>query len=84
VGRDSDMLYQLLMTVEGVEAAVVIRQEKPGECTVGFRSRELVDVAAIAAQFGGGGHRLAAGLHIYGELEEIKAKVIEAFKPVFA
>jgi bifunctional oligoribonuclease and PAP phosphatase NrnA len=84
VGRDSDMLYQLLMTVEGVEAAVVIRQEKPGECTVGFRSREIVDVAAIAAQFGGGGHRLAAGLHIYGELEQVKAKVIEAFKPAFA
>ena len=66
MGRDSDMLYQLIMTVEGVEAAVVIRQEKPGECTVGFRSRELVDVSSIAASFGGGGHRLAAGLHIYG------------------
>ena len=83
VGRDSDMLYQLLMTVEGVEAVVVVRQEKAGECTVGFRSRELIDVAAIAATFGGGGHRLAAGLHILGELEDIKARVIDAFKPVF-
>ncbi|TFG84675.1 MAG: bifunctional oligoribonuclease/PAP phosphatase NrnA [Spirochaetales bacterium] len=84
VGRDSDMLYQLLMTVEGVEAVVVVRQEKPGECTVGFRSRELIDVAAIAASFGGGGHRLAAGLHIFGELDEIKSKVVEAFKSVFS
>jgi len=84
VGRDSDMLYQLIMTVEGVEAVVVIRQEKPGECTVGFRSRELIDVAAIAAQFGGGGHRLAAGLHMYGELNEVKEKIIAAFMPAFA
>lgn len=79
VGRDSDMLYQLLMTVEGVEAAAVIRQEKPGECTVGFRSKERIDVAAVAAGFGGGGHRLAAGLHLAGELADVKALVIASF-----
>lgn len=79
VGRDSDMLYQLLMTVEGVEAAAVIRQEKPGECTVGFRSKERIDVAAVAAGFGGGGHRLAAGLHLAGELADVKALVVASF-----
>jgi phosphoesterase RecJ-like protein len=79
VGRDSDMLYQLLMTVEGVEAAAVIRQEKPGECTVGFRSKERIDVAAVAAGFGGGGHRLAAGLHLAGELADVKALIIASF-----
>ena len=80
VGRDSDMLYQLLMTVEGVEAAAVIRQEKAGECTVGFRSKERVDVAAVAAGFGGGGHRLAAGLHLKGEMAEVKALIIASFE----
>ncbi|HPE36372.1 MAG TPA: bifunctional oligoribonuclease/PAP phosphatase NrnA [Spirochaetales bacterium] len=84
VGRDSDMLYQLLMTVEGIEAVVVIRQEKPGECTVGFRSRERIDVAAIAASFGGGGHRLAAGLHIRDELPSVRERVVSAFQAVFA
>lgn len=83
VGRDSDMLYQLLMTVEGMEAAVVVRQETPGECTVGFRSRAAIDVSAVAAQFGGGGHRLAAGLHIHGELADVRAKIVAAFEPVF-
>jgi len=83
VGRDSDMLYQLLMTVAGMEVAVVVRQESPSDCTVGFRSRKLVDVAAIAATFGGGGHRLAAGLHIAGQAEDIKARMVEAFAPVF-
>ncbi len=82
VGRDSDMLYQLLMTVEGMEVAVVVRQEKPGECTVGFRSRETVDVASVAAAFGGGGHRLAAGLHIRGEMEEVRDRIIAAFSPI--
>lgn len=83
VSRDSDMLYQLLLTVAGMEVAVVIRQESPTECTVGFRSRESVDVAAISASFGGGGHRLAAGLHIVGQVEDVKKRIIDAFEPVF-
>lgn len=83
VGRDSDMLYQLLLTVAGMEVAVVVRQESPTDCTVGFRSRETVDVASIAASFGGGGHRLAAGLHITGQVDAIKERVVAAFKPVF-
>ncbi len=84
VGRDSDMLYQLLLTVAGIEVAVVVRQESPDACTVGFRSRETIDVAAVAASFGGGGHRLAAGLHIDGQADDIVKRVIQAFEPVFA
>lgn len=81
--RDSDMLYQLLMGVAGCEACMVVRQESEGGCTVGFRSREKIDVGSIAARFGGGGHRLAAGLSINGSLEDVMEKLIEAFGPSF-
>jgi len=81
--RDSDMVYQLLMTVAGVEAAIVIRQESENNCTVGFRSRESVDVGAIASQFGGGGHRLAAGLSIQGRIEDVRERMLEAFDRCF-
>lgn len=81
--RDSDMLYQLLMTVAGVEAAVVIRQESENNCTVGFRSRDTVDVGSVASQFGGGGHRLAAGLSMEGRIEEVRERILEAFDRVF-
>jgi phosphoesterase RecJ-like protein len=83
VGRDSDMLYQLLMTVEGMEVAVVVRQESQTHCTVGFRSRRSVDVATIAASFGGGGHRLAAGLFMEGLVDDIVPRIQSAFEPVF-
>jgi bifunctional oligoribonuclease and PAP phosphatase NrnA len=83
VGRDSDMLYQLLMTVEGMEVAVVVRQESPTDCTIGFRSRQTVDVATIAASFGGGGHRLAAGLYMEGTVGDIVPRIQAAFAPVF-
>jgi phosphoesterase RecJ-like protein len=82
-GRDSDSLYQLLQSVAGVEAIVIIRQETPDNCTVGFRSRDAVDVAAIAAALGGGGHKNAAGLSAKGTIEELRVSVLTAFERVF-
>jgi len=81
--RDSDMLYQLLLTVSGCESAMIIRQESATDCTVGLRSRERVDVGSIAARFGGGGHRLAAGLSIRGRVEEVRDMLLAAFEPWF-
>jgi bifunctional oligoribonuclease and PAP phosphatase NrnA len=81
-GRDSDALYQLLISVQGVEAVVVIRQESAETCTVGFRSLDTVDVAVIAASFGGGGHKQAAGLAIDTKIATLKPKIIQAFTTV--
>lgn len=81
VSRDSDALYQLLLSVAGVEAAMVVRQESPTHCTVGLRSRETVDVASIAKAFGGGGHRLASGIHLDGLAAEVVERVAKAFAP---
>ncbi len=78
--RDSDMVYQLLFGVAGCEAAMVIRQESETDCTVGFRARDRIDVGSIAARFGGGGHRLAAGALIRGKIEEVRDKLIAAFE----
>jgi len=81
--RDSDSLYQLLQSVAGVEAIVLIRQETPEKCSVGFRSRDLVDVGNIAKSFGGGGHKNAAGLSIAGTVADLKPRIIKAFEKVF-
>jgi phosphoesterase RecJ-like protein len=81
--RDSDALYQLLLSIAGCEAAMIIRQETETNCTVGIRARDRIDVGSIAASFGGGGHRLAAGLSILGGPEEVKDKLIAAFEPWF-
>ncbi len=81
--RDSDMLYQLLLGVAGCDAAMIIRQESETDCTVGLRAHDRVDVGSIAAQFGGGGHRLAAGLSIRGRIEDVRERLISAFEPFF-
>ncbi|HOJ98537.1 MAG TPA: bifunctional oligoribonuclease/PAP phosphatase NrnA [Termitinemataceae bacterium] len=82
-GRDSDMLYQLLQSVRGVEAIAVLRQESAETCTVGLRSRDSIDVSRIAALFGGGGHRQAAGFLAQATIPELKERLIAAFGAFF-
>jgi len=81
--RDSDMLFQLLQSITGVDAFVLIRQEKANECSVALRSRHGVNVGAIAEALGGGGHKNAAGFTIDGEIPDIEKIILEKFKDVF-
>lgn len=81
--RDSDLLYQLLQSIEGVQAIALIRQENGEECSLGFRSRDRVDVAAVAKLFGGGGHKNASGAKAQGGIAELEEKIVEAFKKYF-
>jgi len=68
--------------IEGVEVGILFREMPAGKVKVGFRSRGQVDVAALAAQFGGGGHRQASGVQCEGKLEEVKSTIIQAVEDV--
>ncbi len=81
-GRDSDALYSLFLAVDEVEAVVFLRQETEHSCTAGLRSKDSVDVSAIAAKFGGGGHKNASGLSTDGTIEKIIPKMLEEFSKV--
>ncbi len=82
-GRDSDILYQLIQSIAGVEAIVIVRQETETNCTVGFRSLDRVDVSIVASAFGGGGHRQASGLSVAGTIDELIPRFVESFAPQF-
>ncbi|ULQ59764.1 bifunctional oligoribonuclease/PAP phosphatase NrnA [Brucepastera parasyntrophica] len=82
-GRDSDTLYQVIQSIAGVEAIVIVRQESETDCSVGFRSLDSIDVSKIASSFGGGGHRQAAGLSIKGVINELIPQFVEAFAGQF-
>lgn len=57
---DLEGVVNLPLAARGVEAAVLLR-EQDGKVRVSLRSKGRVDVRAVAAAFGGGGHRNAAG-----------------------
>jgi phosphoesterase RecJ-like protein len=82
--RGEDDLYRLLQTVKGNVVVAVIKEESAGVFSVGLRSTAAVDVGAVAASFGGGGHRQAAGFDIRGSLESVKKAVAEALTPLIA
>ena len=80
--RDSDSLNQMLMSVDRVEVVVIIRHELADNCTVSLRSVDKVNVAQIAASFGGGGHKNAAGLTMRGNISNVKKNILESFSKV--
>jgi phosphoesterase RecJ-like protein len=56
----------------------VLFRELPGEVKVSMRAKGEVDVARVAAGFGGGGHRNAAGVVLKGDLGTAKTAVLAA------
>ena len=58
---DTDDLIDVLRTARDVDVAAFLKQQRDGRFKVSVRSRGGHDLAAVAASFGGGGHRLAAG-----------------------
>ncbi len=78
-GRDSDALYQLLLSSRDVKAAVFLRQDTPTTCTGGFRSLDDVDVSVVAAKFGGGGHKNASGMSTEGRIETLIPSIVKEF-----
>lgn len=62
-------------SIQGVEVAIFFREISAGFYKVGFRSKGKVDVSALAAHFGGGGHHNAAGCTIQGDLESVREKL---------
>lgn len=66
---------------EGVQVGVLIKEKEKGKFKVSMRSASEVDVSAICAKFGGGGHVKAAGCTLEGELEDIKLKLLSGIAP---
>ena len=70
------------LTIKGVEVGLLFRETSPGLIKVGFRSKGDVDVSALAARFGGGGHRRAAGAKQEGSMEDAARTVVNAVESV--
>ena len=58
---ETDDLIDVIRTDRDSDVAALVKQQRDGRFKVSVRSRGGHDLAAIAAAFGGGGHRLAAG-----------------------
>ena len=83
--EDTDGFLNYARNIKDIKIAAMI-QEKKGNGSkqagkkpyhISLRSDGAIDVAAIAAQFGGGGHRSASGFCMESSLEEIKSTIFK-------
>jgi len=74
---EAEDLVNYPRSVESVRVACLLR-ERDGQVKVSLRGKGDVDVSAIAAKFGGGGHRNAAGFTMAGPLTVATQAVLTA------
>jgi bifunctional oligoribonuclease and PAP phosphatase NrnA len=77
---ESENLVNRLRETQGAVAGVLFTQISKESTRVSFRSKDELDVAAVAASFGGGGHRRAAGLKSAIPFAELKSRIVETIK----
>ena len=75
---DTEDLVNLTLAVKGTEVAVILIEQPDGRIKVSFRSRGRLDCNALAARFGGGGHKAAAGTIIDGPFDAAHEQVVAA------
>lgn len=78
--QDLEGLVNYPLSMEGVLLAIFFREEADKQYRVSLRSKNHYDVATVAKQFGGGGHRNAAGLSIQGNFEEVRNALMSALE----
>lgn len=78
--EDSRDLIDMVMNIESLEAAVLLREDSPDKYKVSLRSKGRIEVLSIAESLGGGGHLYTAGAFYCGEYEELKEKTITALR----
>lgn len=73
-----------LLSINTVQLAAVIRKPIGGKLRASIRSREPYDVSQVAVEFGGGGHRNAAGCTYDGPIAEFEARLVKALEACLA
>jgi bifunctional oligoribonuclease and PAP phosphatase NrnA len=82
--EETDGMINLPLSVKAVQAVVFFKEADDGHWRVSLRSKGDIDVGGVARDFGGGGHKNAAGCTLAGPLDAARAKVLERLAPEMA
>jgi phosphoesterase RecJ-like protein len=78
---DTEDVINMTLGIAGTEVAVILVEQQAGGFKLSFRSRtKQVDCNELAKQFGGGGHKAAAGAFTTAPWPEAQAKVLDAVR----
>lgn len=74
--EETEELVNRARGIEGVRAAALLREGDAGEVRCSLRSKGAIDVRAVAAKHGGGGHRNAAGCRVAGTIASVRPLLV--------
>jgi len=77
---DTEDVINMLLTVKGVEIAVLFVELESAVTKVSLRSRSGFDLNQFASQFGGGGHKAASGISFPGTMADAQQAVLAALR----
>jgi phosphoesterase RecJ-like protein len=75
--KDTENLIDECRRISTVEAAALFVELEDGRIRCSLRSRGTIDVRKIAQKFGGGGHKMAAGLYLPGPMKNTKKLIYD-------
>jgi bifunctional oligoribonuclease and PAP phosphatase NrnA len=81
---DTEDVVDFTVSIRGVEVGLLFIEQKRGGVKLSARSRTGFDCARLVSQFGGGGHREAAGATFSGPLSESLHRVLAAVRQALA
>jgi phosphoesterase RecJ-like protein len=74
---DTEGVINEPLTVKEVQAVIFFKQAEGRHYRVSLRSKGDVDVGAVAKQYGGGGHKNAAGCSADGPIDELRNIMVD-------
>lgn len=77
---ESEGIVDFTLFTEGVLVGALLKGGNPDRTKVSLRSRDHIDVAALASRYGGGGHPNAAGCVIPLPLPEAKKELVKLLR----
>ena len=77
-GNDDADLISIISSIDEADIAIIFIEQNKNKTKVSWRGlKPNVDVAQIASQFGGGGHKAASGAELSGSLDDVRERVLE-------
>jgi len=76
----SEGLVDHARSIQGVEVAILLKEIDSRKVRVGLRSNLWFNVNELAARFGGGGHKRAAGCTLETSIEEAEQILLQAIE----
>lgn len=75
---ETEGLINIPMAIADVLVSLCLTEQPDGDLRISLRSKHTVNVAAVAAEFGGGGHARAAGCRMKGSLQDAAGRLVAA------